>query len=93
MEQRPGWIKDSVVGSGPIGHAANIIDKTGILANVKRHGYLPFGEELLASTGNRPTGQAYPGVVRVKSSPKKNRTTKPHSTFSRQDTTRAGRDD
>jgi RHS repeat-associated protein len=36
-----------------------IIDKTGSLANVSRHDYLPFGEELFAGTGSRTTGQGY----------------------------------
>ena len=36
-----------------------IIDKTGSLANVKRHDYLPFGEELFAPTGGRSTAQGY----------------------------------
>ena len=38
-----------------------IIDKTGALANVKRHDYLPFGEELFAGTGGRTTAQGYVG--------------------------------
>ena len=38
-----------------------IIDKTGSLANVKRHDYLPFGEELFVGTGGRTTGQGYVG--------------------------------
>jgi RHS repeat-associated protein len=38
-----------------------IIDKTGLLANVKRHDYLPFGEELLAGTGGRTLAQGYSG--------------------------------
>jgi RHS repeat-associated protein len=36
-----------------------IIDKTGALANVTRHDYLPFGEELFADTGLRTTTQGY----------------------------------
>src|SRR4030095_16467846 len=36
-----------------------IIDKTGELANVKRHDYLPFGEELLAGIGGRTPTQGY----------------------------------
>jgi RHS repeat-associated protein len=38
-----------------------IIDKTGSLANVKRHDYLPFGEELLAGQGGRTTALGYSG--------------------------------
>jgi RHS repeat-associated protein len=34
-----------------------VFDQTGALANVKRHDYLPFGEELYADTGGRTTGQ------------------------------------
>jgi len=36
-----------------------ILDKTGALANVKRHDYLPFGEELFAGQGGRTTQQGY----------------------------------
>jgi RHS repeat-associated protein len=38
-----------------------IIDKTGSLANAKRHDYLPFGEELPAGTGGRTADQGYSG--------------------------------
>jgi RHS repeat-associated protein len=38
-----------------------ILDKTGALANVKRHDYLPFGEELLAGQGNRTFALGYSG--------------------------------
>jgi RHS repeat-associated protein len=38
-----------------------IIDQTGSLANVKRHDYLPFGEELFAGTGGRTILQGYSG--------------------------------
>ena len=38
-----------------------IIDQTGALANVSRHDYLPFGEELYAGTGNRPPTLGYGG--------------------------------
>jgi hypothetical protein len=60
-------------GSGPTDAAINwlvsdhlgtpriIIDQTGALANVKRHDYLPFGEELLAGTGGRTLAQGYTG--------------------------------
>ena len=36
-----------------------ILDKTGALANVKRHDYLPFGEELFAGQGGRTAPQGY----------------------------------
>jgi RHS repeat-associated protein len=38
-----------------------IVDQTGNLANVKRHDYLPFGEELFAPAGARTTSQGYTG--------------------------------
>ncbi len=36
-----------------LGTPRMIFDKTGSLANTKRHDYLPFGEELFANTGLR----------------------------------------
>ena len=36
-----------------------VLDQTGSFANVKRHDYLPFGEELPAGTGGRTTAQGY----------------------------------
>jgi RHS repeat-associated protein len=42
-----------------LGTPRMIFDKTGALANVKRHDYLPFGEELSAGTGGRTTTQGY----------------------------------
>ena len=44
-----------------LGTPRMIIDKTGELANVKRHDYLPFGEELFAGTGNRSIALGYSG--------------------------------
>jgi RHS repeat-associated protein len=38
-----------------------VFDQTGSLANVKRHDYLPFGEELYAGVGGRTTTQGYTG--------------------------------
>src|SRR6185295_13632407 len=35
--------------------------KSGSLASIKRHDYLPFGEELSAGMGGRTTGQGYTG--------------------------------
>jgi hypothetical protein len=36
-----------------------VLDQTGALANVKRHDYLPFGEELFAPAGGRTTAMGY----------------------------------
>ncbi len=36
-----------------------IADKTGSLAGITRHDYLPFGEELLAGTGSRTAAKGY----------------------------------
>jgi RHS repeat-associated protein len=37
-----------------------ILDLSGSLANVSRHDYLPFGEELFAGVAGRSTSQGYP---------------------------------
>jgi RHS repeat-associated protein len=42
-----------------LGTPRMIFDKTGSLANTKRHDYLPFGEELYANAGLRTTTQGY----------------------------------
>jgi RHS repeat-associated protein len=42
-----------------LGTPRMIVDQTGSLAGVKRHDYLPFGEELQAGTGGRTLGQGY----------------------------------
>ena len=42
-----------------LGTPRMIIDQTGTLANVKRHDYLPFGEELFAPAGGRSTSLGY----------------------------------
>jgi RHS repeat-associated protein len=42
-----------------LGTPRMIADKTGSLAGIKRHDYLPFGEELYAGTGNRTAQQGY----------------------------------
>ncbi len=47
--------------SDHLGTPRMIIDKSGALANVKRHDYLPFGEELFPGTGGRTTVQGYAG--------------------------------
>jgi RHS repeat-associated protein len=38
-----------------------VFDQTGDLANVKRHDYLPFSEELIAPISGRTTAQGYAG--------------------------------
>jgi RHS repeat-associated protein len=45
--------------SDQLGTPRMIFDKTGSLASTTRHDYLPFGEELMASTGLRTTTQGY----------------------------------
>ncbi len=45
--------------SDQLGTPRMIFDQTGNLANVSRHDYLPFGEELTAGTGGRTTAQGY----------------------------------
>jgi RHS repeat-associated protein len=42
-----------------LGTPRMIVDQTGTLANLKRHDYLPFGEELFAPSGGRSVGQGY----------------------------------
>ena len=42
-----------------LGTPRMIVDETGALANMKRHDYLPFGEELLPPTGGRNTSMGY----------------------------------
>jgi len=43
-----------------LGTPRMVFDKTGALANMSRHDYLPFGEELFAGTGGRTSDQGYP---------------------------------
>jgi RHS repeat-associated protein len=43
-----------------------VVDKTGSLAGIKRHDYLPFGEELYVGTGGRAVGQGYSAVDNVR---------------------------
>ena len=47
--------------SDHLGTPRMIVNKSGTLASVKRHDYLPFGEELPAGTGGRTWGQGYSG--------------------------------
>jgi RHS repeat-associated protein len=42
-----------------LGTPRMILDQTGALANLKRHDYLPFGEELFAPAGGRTTAMGY----------------------------------
>lgn len=44
-----------------LGTPRMVVDKTGTLSGVKRHDYLPFGEELYAPTGGRTTQQGHVG--------------------------------
>ncbi|HEV8429596.1 MAG TPA: RHS repeat-associated core domain-containing protein [Pyrinomonadaceae bacterium] len=44
-----------------LGTPRMIVDQTGILASVKRHDYLPFGEELFAGVGGRSSSLGYMG--------------------------------
>lgn len=45
--------------SDHLGTPRMIVNKSGSLASVKRHDYLPFGEELSAGTGGRTTTKGY----------------------------------
>src|SRR6266566_4169016 len=45
--------------SDQLGTPRMVFDKSGSFASVKRHDYLPFGEELFAGTGGRTTAQGY----------------------------------
>jgi RHS repeat-associated protein len=50
-----------------VGTARVVLDQSGSLSGVKRHDYLPFGEELYAGSGGRTTLQGYTGdAVRQK---------------------------
>ena len=48
--------------SDHLGTPRMLIDQTGTLANVKRHDYLPFGEELFAPIGGRSAALGYAGA-------------------------------
>jgi hypothetical protein len=45
-----------------LGTPRMIFDKTGNFATIRRHDYLPFGEELFAGTNGRTTTQGYTAV-------------------------------
>ena len=47
--------------SDQLGTPRMILDQSGALANMKRHDYLPFGEELFAPTGGRTAAMGYSG--------------------------------
>lgn len=47
--------------SDQLGTPRMILDQTGNLNSMKRHDYLPFGEELVAPIGARTTAQGYAG--------------------------------
>ena len=47
--------------SDHLGTPRMVVDKSGSLAGIKRHDYLPFGEELSALIGGRTTTQGYSG--------------------------------
>jgi len=44
-----------------LGTPRMIVDQSGSLANVKRHDYLPFGEEIVTTIGGRTTAHGYGG--------------------------------
>jgi RHS repeat-associated protein len=47
--------------SDQLGTPRMVADRTGSLAGIKRHDYLPFGEELYAGAGGRTAQQGYAG--------------------------------
>jgi RHS repeat-associated protein len=47
--------------SDQLGTPRMVLDQTGSLANMKRHDYLPFGEELVAPISGRSAAQGYAG--------------------------------
>jgi RHS repeat-associated protein len=47
--------------SDQLGTPRMVLDQTGSLASMKRHDYLPFGEELVAPTSGRSAAQGYSG--------------------------------
>jgi RHS repeat-associated protein len=49
-----------------LGTPRMIADRTGSLASIKRHDYLPFGEELFAGSGGRTTAQGYSAADSVR---------------------------
>jgi len=49
-----------------------IAERTGSLAGIKRHDYLPFGEELYMNTGGRTTPKDSAATTSTEVSPQKN---------------------
>ncbi|MBA3242464.1 MAG: RHS repeat-associated core domain-containing protein [Acidobacteria bacterium] len=49
-----------------LGTPRMVVDETGSLAGVKRHDYLPFGEELQAGVGGRTANQGYGGTDNIR---------------------------
>jgi RHS repeat-associated protein len=49
-----------------LGTPRMILDQTGSLANVKRHDYLPFGEEIFGTVSGRGSGNGYGGADGVR---------------------------
>src|SRR5437588_9721264 len=49
-----------------LGTPRMVVDKTGSLSGVKRHDYLPFGEEIQVGTGGRTSQQGYSQVDSVR---------------------------
>ena len=49
-----------------LGTPRMIFDQSGDLAKMKRHDYLPFGEELFVGTGGRTTAMGYSGGDKVR---------------------------
>ncbi|HWW75169.1 MAG TPA: RHS repeat-associated core domain-containing protein, partial [Pyrinomonadaceae bacterium] len=52
--------------SDQLGTPRMAVDRTGSLAGVRRHDYLPFGEELQAGAGGRTAAQGYGAVDNVR---------------------------
>src|SRR5262249_52608149 len=52
--------------SDHLGTPRMIVDRTGTLAGIKRHDYLPFGEELMAPLSGRSSTWGYSGAVSVR---------------------------
>ena len=52
--------------SDHLGTPRMVVNRTGSPAVIKRHDYLPFGEELLANSGGRTTAQGYVSLDNVR---------------------------
>jgi RHS repeat-associated protein len=62
---KPGYATQWLV-TDQLGTPRMVVDESGGSASVKRHDYLPFGEELSANIGGRTTGQGYSGTDGVR---------------------------